>query len=144
MLLMYQLGSRIEESRGSLKLLLLVVACAMPSNVAQYYLGNATWDDGRLIPSHSPFFGGMSGVVYGLFGYLWMKALFEPELGMHIQPSNIALLMIWFFLCMSKDFQEIAGRVANLAHAGGLFMGVLIGIMPTVVHLLFGWLWTDT
>jgi GlpG protein len=75
----------------------------------------------------------MSGVVYGLFGYVWMKARFQPELGLGIGPQTITILMIWFFLCMTPWFQSLIGSgVANMAHASGLLAGMLIGYAPVV------------
>ena len=34
-------------------------------------------------------FGGISGVVFGLFGYVWMKGLYEPEQGMILHPNSV-------------------------------------------------------
>jgi GlpG protein len=134
MVLLYQLGSRIEERRGWWRLLLLVLACAVASNLAQYYYGDTT-SPGQ----GSPLFGGMSGVVYALFGYVWMKAVFEPDLGLGMQASTIVYLMAWFFLCMSSDFQQLIGvSVANMAHGVGLLSGMAFGVAPTVFRLLAG------
>ena len=61
MMWLKELGTMIEFKNGSLKMLLMVLIIAVVSNVGQdYYKG--------------PYFGGMSGVVYGLFGYIWMKS----------------------------------------------------------------------
>jgi GlpG protein len=138
MLMLYQLGSPIEARRGGLRLALLVLACAVPSNLAQYYLGHATWTGHGLIPDPSPFFGGMSGVVYGLFGYVWMKAVLDPEAGLEIQPSTVLMLLLWFFLCFSEEFQQMVGAVANMAHGAGLLVGILIGVTPILFRTLLG------
>ena len=44
------------------------------------------WDD------VAPFLG-MSGVVYALFGYIWMKGLYEPEQGMTVHPNNVNIML---------------------------------------------------
>jgi GlpG protein len=69
-------------------------------------------------------FGGMSGVLYGLFGFAWMKSRFDPQSGFYISPSTVTWLMGWYVLCMLGVF----GGVANWAHGFGLFSGVLFAI----------------
>jgi GlpG protein len=131
MTFLFRLGGEVEGRRGPWRLLLLVIAIAVPSNLAQYYLGNTTTD---WVMHPSPTFGGMSGVLYGLLGYVWMKLHFEPDLGLYIQPSTILWLMIWFFLCMSREFQEFVGPVANMAHGAGLLAGLAYGIAPPLAR----------
>jgi GlpG protein len=132
MLMLFRLGGMIEARCGWWRLLLLVLAIAIPSNLAQYYLGHMDWEPGRLVLHPSPAFGGMSGVVYGLLGYAWMKARYEPELGLSIDPSTVLYLLVWFFLCASKEFQEFIGPVANMSHGAGLLGGLLIGVAAPV------------
>jgi len=125
------LGGAIEQKRGSLRFLGLVLLLAIPSNLAQLYLGHATVAEGlHLLLIPSPRFGGMSGVVYGLFGYSWMKSRFEPELGLAVGSQTVAILMIWFFLCLTPAVEG----VANMAHAAGLVLGFLAGLVPTSGH----------
>ena len=130
---LYTLGGAIERQRGALRYLSLILLLAVVSNLSQYYLGHADWEGAIPHPKLVPTFGGMSGVVYGLFGYVWMKARFQPELGLGIGPQTITILMIWFFLCMTPWFQSLIGSgVANMAHASGLLAGMLIGYAPVV------------
>ncbi|WP_417383976.1 rhomboid family intramembrane serine protease [Gimesia sp.] len=110
----YQLSGAIEMNRGSTKLILLVLLTAIPSNLAQFY-----WS--------GPGFGGLSGVVYGMFGYMWMKSKFDPQSAFYVPPNMVVILIGWFFLCMTGAM----GSVANMAHAGGLGMGMLIGVGTT-------------
>ena len=92
----------------------MVLAIAVASNLVQY------WASG-------PAFGGMSGVVYGLFGYLWMKSRFDPWSGMHMDQQTVVILIAWFFLCMTGW----VGPIANWAHGVGLVVGMAIGYAPT-------------
>jgi GlpG protein len=123
MYMLYYLGGAIEQRRGSLRYLLMILVIAVISNLVQYYFGHP-----ELNWIRSPTFGGMSGVDYGLFGYIWMKARFEPELGLHIQSNTVILLIGWFFLGMTGW----VGPIANGCHVGGLLAGMLIGYVPTL------------
>jgi GlpG protein len=106
MLWLFQLGSMIEGLQGSLRLAALIAVIAVGSNLAQYIVVNAG-------------FGGMSGVVYGLFGYIWIKSRFDPLSGYFIDAQSVILMTVWFVLC----FTGLVGPIANLAHAGGLAIG---------------------
>ncbi|GAB4139859.1 MAG: hypothetical protein Tsb009_08940 [Planctomycetaceae bacterium] len=109
----YQFGTMIESRRGTVRLLFIVLATSMAGNYLQFAMKN-------------PYFGGMSGVNYGLFGYIWVKSRYAPELGLLIHPQLVALMLIFFFLCMTGLF----GPVANWAHGGGLVAGMLIANAP--------------
>ena len=72
-----------------------------------------------------PLFGGMSGVVYGLLGLLWMYKKFNSSFE-YVLPKNDVWMMIgWFVLCLFGVF----GPIANMAHALGLSVGMLWGIV---------------
>ena len=108
------LGGMIELRTGSWKLLALVLACAIIPNTAQYY-------------HHGPSaFGGMSGVVYGLFGYVWVKGRFQPWLGLGISQQSTTIMIAWLFICMTGWL----GPIANTAHVVGLLMGAAIAYGP--------------
>jgi GlpG protein len=126
MLWLYYLGNQIELRRGRLRYVALLLVIAVLSNLTQYYLGHLSWSDGRLIPKEVPNFGGMSGVVFGLFGYIWMKMRFEPELGLWMSQQTFMFSMIWFIFCLTG----LAGHIANGAHVSGLLIGVAIGAAP--------------
>jgi GlpG protein len=125
MLMLLDLGGRVESRRGSLRLLLLVLAIAIPSNLAEYFV---SFNAFRLSFQPSPLFGGMSGVLYGLFGYIWMKSRYDPSLGLALYPNEVVIMMAWFVLCLTG----VIGAVANVAHAAGLVVGLAIGYAPSL------------
>jgi GlpG protein len=129
-----QLGGAIEERRGSWRYLLLILVLAVSSNVAQYFLGGISWQSGRLVNHPNPLSGGMSGVIYGLFGYVWMKMRYEPSLGLSFTPTTVFWMIAWLFLCMTGAI----GSIANTAHVTGLLMGIIIGVAPHLGGLLRG------
>src|SRR5688500_7924249 len=69
------LGAMVELQRGTRRLALLVLLCSLVPFIFQ----NAV---------SGPGFGGMSGVVYGLFGYVWVKGRYEPWLGLGIRHQG--------------------------------------------------------
>jgi len=113
------LGSMIESVHGTARFALLVLLLAVVSNLAQYILG------------HSVMFGGMSGVNYGLIGYVWIRGRFDPACGLHLDRQNVVLAMVFFFMC----FAGWMGPVANYAHAGGLVLGMAWGWISAQIAL---------
>ena len=125
---LHLLGGAVERRRGRFRYLALVLVLAVLSNLAQYFLGNVGSGVPLALLPPSPNFGGMSGVAYGLFGYIWMKARFQPDMGLYIDSTAIIIMMAGFFLCFMGWF----GPVGNVGHAAGLLAGMLIGYVPTM------------
>jgi GlpG protein len=125
-----QLGGAFEVRRGPWRYLLFVLTCAVVSNLVQFYVGHPVWDGGLRF-AVSPHFGGMSGVIYGLFGYVWVKGRLAPSLGLAVGPRTVFVMIAWFFLC----FTGLLGPVANGAHAAGLVFGLAVGAAPHLPRL---------
>jgi GlpG protein len=111
------LGTIIEYRRGTWTLALLVLIAAVVSNLGEYL-----WEMNTLGQVH--LFGGMSGVAYALFGYIWMKGENEPEQGMILHPSTIQFMLFWLVICMLG----MVGNIANAAHVVGVLVGVACGL----------------
>jgi GlpG protein len=121
MLWLQDLGSMIEGRQGTLTLALLVLVSAGVSNFAQYYVSG-------------PFFGGMSGVVYALLGYVWIRGKFDPGSGVFLHPSTVMMMLAWFVLCYTPLLTPFVGHVANSAHAAGLVVGMAWGFLSSLPH----------
>lgn len=121
MLWMLDLGSQIEVRRGTWRLALIVLISAAVSNWLQYWYPLQFQGDRLFKPN--PLFGGMSGVVYAMLGYVWMKTRLEPRLGLYLDPSTVTFMLIWLVVC----FTGWLGPIANTAHLAGLLVGVAIG-----------------
>lgn len=117
MWMLWQLGLLVEYRRGTKALAVLVLVTAIASNVGQFAYNLS---DG---PSFS-MFGGMSGVVYGIFGYVWMKGRQEPEQGMILDPRTVQIMLFWLVLC----FTGAVGNIANAAHVVGMLAGIMLGL----------------
>jgi GlpG protein len=116
MLCLRDLGSMVEGRQSSVHLALLVFVIAACSNLAQAYFG------------HSPDFGGMSGVIYGLLGYVWIRGKLDPASGLYLHPTTVMMMLIWFVVC----FVGLIPRIANTTHAAGLAIGMGWGFLSSL------------
>ena len=81
----WYLGGQIEQRLGSGKLfILLIVGAALP-NIAEFFVSG-------------PRFGGLSGVVYALLGYSWLRARLQPACGLTMPPALMGFMLIWLVL----------------------------------------------
>jgi GlpG protein len=116
MMWLADLGSMIEARQSTWLLARLVAVIALGSNVVQYAV------------TGYPGFGGMSGVVYGLIGYIWMRGKFDPGCGLFLHKQTVITSLIWFFACLFGWL----GHIANGAHAGGLVIGMAWGWLASL------------
>jgi GlpG protein len=110
LLWLQSLGRAAEGRIGTWRFAGLVALVAVASNLSQYVVGGAG-------------FGGMSGVVYGLFGYLWVRGRVDSRFGEFIAPATAGLLMIFLALGVFG----LMGSTANAAHFSGLVAGGALG-----------------
>ena len=112
----WEFGRRIEWQSGSLGFLLLFMLIAVGSNLGQYL-----WSGPSL-------FGGLSGVVYGLLGYVWLRGLLAPHPLLMIPRGIILFMLAWLVLCLVGVIDLfLDGGVANGAHVAGLAVGIVLG-----------------
>lgn len=121
MMWLRQLGTAVEFVRGTKRFLLLILILAVTSNLAQL-----VWS--------GPSFGGMSGVVFGLIGYVWMKGRTQPQLGLGLMPDQVVYSFLWLGLCLSGA----VGPIANAAHLAGFAGGILVGARQAVIRGIRG------
>ncbi|HWB09128.1 MAG TPA: rhomboid family intramembrane serine protease [Pirellulales bacterium] len=107
-------GSRVEEVFGSLLTALFLAMFAVGSQAAEYALvGGGV---------------GLSGVGYGLFGFLWVLGKRDLRFADAITSQIAQLFVLWFFLCLVLTYTG-TWHVANVAHASGAGFGVLAGLV---------------
>ncbi len=119
MIWLYQFGEIIERYDSSRFLLLIVIVSGIISNVAQG------------IFSHY-LFGGMSGVIYALLGYLFVTKKLNPYYPARI-PDNIAYFLIGFMLLSAIGL--FGNGIANTAHIVGFLIGVAFALVKNWKYL---------
>lgn len=112
------LGSILEWRLGWRSLLGLILATAVVSNLAQYY-------------TSGPSFLGISGVVFGLLGFLWIKGKFDPNFGLELPRPIVFLMLLWLVLGYMRVLDSFVGAtIANNAHLAGLIAGMACAFLP--------------
>ncbi len=118
---LWELGGMIEQRQGSVRLLGVVALVAACSNIAQAAMSTV-------------LFGGMSGAIYGLLGYIvaWNRLRASQQFPL---PPAVAWFMIgWLVVCLSGFTSLLGvGEIANTAHISGLLMGLLLGVVAAVL-----------
>ncbi|MDE3269809.1 MAG: rhomboid family intramembrane serine protease [Pseudomonadota bacterium] len=112
MLWLHVLGSQLEQREGGKYLLLLVVAIGIISNTCQYLMA-------------ASIFGGFSGVVYGLLGYVWIMGKFKPRSGYILDNFTLGFMLVWLFM----GIIGMVGNIASAAHVFGFISGVVWGLI---------------
>lgn len=112
----WYLGGPLEKRLGSGKLITLTIISALLSGYVQAKFSG-------------PLFGGLSGTVYALMGYVWLRGERDPQSGIYMQRSLMAFAVLWIVL----GFFDILGlSIANAAHITGLLVGLAMALVDTL------------
>lgn len=117
LLWLWEFGRRIEDVQGGRRLLEGVLVLAPLSNVAQWLVGDG------------PMFGGLSGVVYGLLGYLMVAGRLTGDPRLTLQPALVVILLVFLVLFSTGVTAAFGLHIANAAHWGGFIAGLLWGLL---------------
>ena len=118
---LWELGGMIERRQGAVRILGLVLLIAAGSNIAQAMTGVS-------------LFGGMSGVIYGLLGYIVAWNRLRPAPPFPLVRGVAVVMVVWLLVCMA-GFTELLGlgAVANTAHLSGLVLGLILGLAAALL-----------
>jgi GlpG protein len=105
-------GSAIETAFGLVRTAAIFLFFAAGSAAAEY----AVFEGGV----------GLSGVVYGLFGLLWVLSHRDDRFRDAIDALTVGLFVAWLFLCIALTYSG-AWTVGNVAHGIGAAQGILLG-----------------
>ena len=126
-------GALIERKFGHAKTAILLIFFAVASSSFDF-----AFSQGGV---------GLSGVVYGLFGLLWILARRDPSFQGAVNKNTILLFLAWFVFCIVTAIENVF-VVGNVAHGAGLIFGVMVGyaittpryrltITATIIPLVF-------
>ena len=111
----WYLGGAVEKRIGSGKLVVITVISALLSGFAQHQFSG-------------PWFGGLSGVVYALMGYVWLRGERDPQSGVYLQRGLILFSLVWL---IAGWFDVFGMSIANGAHVAGLVTGLAMAFVDT-------------
>lgn len=109
-------GTLVEEVYGSIKTAELILLFAIGPNALEYGFASGGV--------------GLSGVAYGLFGFLWMLSRRDERFRDAIDNRTIQLFLGWFFFCILLTYANVM-NVGNIAHGAGAVLGILVGWVIT-------------
>jgi GlpG protein len=121
-LALVSLGDRIEFRKGTWRLAGFVLVTAVASNLGQFAKSGGN-------------FGGISGVVFAMAGYLWVKGHHDPDDGLSLDQRSMTYILGWFLLGIAfaelgpPGVHEFPYNMANVAHGVGLASGMALGLL---------------
>jgi membrane associated rhomboid family serine protease len=113
LLWVWQLGMVLELGLGPRKTLALFLVLTFVSSLAQQLFDNPGI--------------GLSGLVYGLFGMLWVAKRRGLPIGLLLTDAITKAFVAWFFIAILLDHFGWM-RIGNVAHAAGALAGCLAGL----------------
>ncbi|WJD50076.1 MULTISPECIES: rhomboid family intramembrane serine protease GlpG [unclassified Enterobacter] len=111
----WYLGGAVEKRLGSGKLIVITIISALLSGFIQHKFSG-------------PWFGGLSGVVYALMGYVWLRGERDPQSGINLPRGLIAFALVWL---IAGWFDLFGMSIANGAHVTGLVVGLAMAFVDT-------------
>ena len=112
----WYLGGAVEKRIGSGKLVVITAISALLSGFIQHQFSG-------------PWFGGLSGVVYALMGYVWLRGERDPDSGIYLQRGLIIFSLVWL---VAGWFDLFGMSIANGAHVTGLVVGLAMAFVDTL------------
>lgn len=111
----WYIGGAVEKRLGSGKLFVIALISALLSGWMQAHF-SGVW------------FGGLSGVVYALMGYAWLRGERDPESGIFLERGLMAFAILWLII---GYFGAFGLAIANAAHVTGLAVGLAMAFHDT-------------
>jgi len=111
---LWAFGTFIEQRLGHLKTGGMLVIFAAGSAAAEF-----AFLEGGV---------GLSGVGYGLFGFLWVASRESRRFAGAIDERTTQIFIGWFVLCIVLTLLNVL-RIANIAHGVGAVLGIVLGLV---------------
>ncbi len=124
MIWIWILSKQIEERIKLWKLASMIVIIGVVSNIAQYLMSG-------------PYFLGISGVVVGMAGFIWMRQKLAPWEGYPLNRATLLFLLLFVVSMFALELFSFALQlfssvkftpvIANTAHVVGGLCGLVLG-----------------
>lgn len=111
----WYLGGAVEKRLGSGKLFVILLISALLSGWMQSKYSGV-------------MFGGLSGAVYALMGYAWLRGERDPQSGIYLERGLMAFAVVWLVVGYMGWFGL---SIANAAHVTGLLVGLAMAFVDT-------------
>ncbi|SCC23748.1 rhomboid family intramembrane serine protease GlpG [Kosakonia oryziphila] len=111
----WYLGGAVEKRFGTGKLVVITLISALLSGFVQHQLTG-------------PWFGGLSGVVYALIGYVWLHGVRDPIPQVAL-PNGLFILTV--ALMVAEWFGVMGFAIATGAHTAGMAIGLAMALVDT-------------
>jgi len=111
----WYLGGPVEKRLGSGKLFTIALISALLSGWGQSIFSGI-------------YFGGLSGVVYALMGYVWLTGELKPDSQLSLRRCLMVFAIAWLVL---GYFNVMCLAIANAAHVFGLVVGLIMAYCDT-------------
>ncbi|WP_099076031.1 rhomboid family intramembrane serine protease GlpG [Proteus alimentorum] len=108
----WYLASQTEQRLGTGKLFVILLVSALFSNWAQSLFTNSN-------------FGGLSGVVYALIGYVGLTGMRNPEKGIGAPTGLLVFSILWI---VAGYMGVLGDSIGNTAHFAGFLIGLLMAL----------------
>ncbi|SUX37355.1 Rhomboid protease glpG [Cedecea davisae] len=109
----WYLGGAVEKRLGTGKLLTLTLISTLLSGFMQAKFTG-------------PLFGGLSGTVFALMGYVWLRGERDPDSGIQMQRGLLTFAIIWLAI-------EVFTQSAVIpAHLTGMLVGLAMALVDTL------------
>ena len=113
-------AKQVETRMGTERMALLFALLAVVSNLTEFLMTG-------------PNFLGLSGVCFGLLGYVWIKAWRQPLSGYFISNETVVIGMVILLLGFLQSETTGELHIANWSHLGGLLTGMGVGLGEQVL-----------
>lgn len=124
MIILLFMGSMIEKEIGHTPYAIIYLASGLGGSLLSLAGKIATSDLTASI--------GASGAIFGLDGLLLAMVLFSRKRVENITPTRVVLM-----ICLSLYSGFTGGNVDNLAHIGGLVVGLVLGMALIICRRIF-------
>ncbi len=121
----WYLGTLVERHQSHWMLLAATLVIALVSNSIQAYF------------SVGAIFGGLSGVVYGLFSYVWCTGKLDKNSQVRLPDILFAIITVLMLLSPLGVFDIIVqAEIADAAHISGFIAGIVLAVVTYFLNRL--------